>query len=53
MATIYNIKIQLSSPWCSYDEDTIGRVIKKALEGLEVDNTNKLEGIEIEVKIKS
>ena len=32
MATVYKVKIELVSPWCSFDEKTIKETVEKALE---------------------
>jgi len=50
MATVYKATVKVVSPWCSFDEETIQKTIEKALEGLLVDNRNKLEDVEVEVE---
>jgi hypothetical protein len=50
MATVYKASVKVVSPWCSFDEQTIQKAIEKALEGLKVDDRNKLENVEVEVE---
>ncbi len=52
MATVYKAKVILVSPWCSFDEETIKKAIEKALEGLEIDETNRLENVKATVERK-
>tara|TARA_R110000851_G_scaffold47424_1_gene115060 strand:- start:31431 stop:31589 length:159 start_codon:yes stop_codon:yes gene_type:complete len=50
MATVYKGEISVVSPWCSFDAETIEKAIIIALEGLQVDDRNKLECVEVNVK---
>jgi hypothetical protein len=50
MATVYKVDLSVVSPWCSFDEKTIQKAIENALEGLQVDDRNKLECVKAIVK---
>lgn len=52
MATVYKVNVEVVSPWCSFDEETIQKAVIFALQGLQVDERNRLECHEVFVTRK-
>ena len=49
MATVYNVKISMCSPWRNFDEKTVTAALEETLKGFKVDG-NRLSNIEVKVK---
>ena len=52
MATVYEIKVKVVSPWVNYPPEKIEEIIKEALENHEDDDHpgNEFENVEVEAE---